>query len=159
MGVLNAEFRYQALADLAWIESFDTVVCLAFLHHVPEADLAGFLGTIRRHLRPGGIFYSQDPNVNGVLRAIGRVLLGARYDAYHTPDERELDPAELAATLRGAGCAAPDVRYVDLALIAALYLWKRGAAWPLHLAALVDRVFCASPFARWASGFAVIARA
>ncbi|HVP29756.1 MAG TPA: methyltransferase domain-containing protein [Myxococcota bacterium] len=157
--VPNVEFRCQALADLAWSESFDTVVCLAFLHHVPEVALPGFLDTIRRHLRPGGIFYAQDPNVNGVLRSIGRVVMGARYGTYHTPDERELDPDELCAALRAAGFATLDVRYVDLTLIPGLYVWKRGAAWPMHLAALVDRVFCASPFARWASGFAVIARA
>lgn len=156
--VANAEFCCQALADLAWSESFDTIVCLAFLHHVPETDLAGFLATVHRHLRPGGFFYSQDPNARGILRTVGRAVMGGRYDAYHTPDERELDPAELAAALRDAGFASVDVRYVDLALIPSLYLWKRGAAWPLRLAALVDRAFCASPFARWASGFAVIAR-
>lgn len=158
-GVANAEFRCQPLADLAWSETFDTIVCLAFLHHVPDSELAGFLSTVRRHLRAGGIFYSQDPNAEGLLRKVGRVVLGARYDAYHTPDERELVPRELAAALRTAGFASLDVRYVDLVLIPALYLWRRGAAWPMHAAAFVDRVFCASPLARLASGFAVIARA
>ena len=157
-GIANVEFHCRALSDLAWNETFDTIVCLAFLHHVPEPDLAGFLATVRRHLRPGGLFYSQDPNVRGVLRAIGRLVLGARYDTYHTPDERELEPAELAGLLRAAGFASVDVRFIDLTLIPGLYVWKRGAGWPLHVCAAVDRVFCASPFARWASGFAAIAR-
>jgi SAM-dependent methyltransferase len=157
-GIQNVEFRCSTLADLRWDHSFDTIVCLAFLHHVPERDLAPFLATARRHLRPGGIFYAQDPNARGILRSVGRKLLGRRYDAYHTPDERELDPEEMMSALRAAGFGAVEVRFVDLTLIPALYLWKRGAAWPLRLAAAVDRAWCASPCARWASGFALIAR-
>ena len=156
--VANVEFRCVALADLGWNETFDAIVCLAFLHHVSEPDLASFLATARRHLRPGGLFYSQDPNAGGILRTVGRRVLGARYDRYHTPDERELDPEEMVAALRAAGFGLVDVRFVDLTLIPALYLWKRGAAWPLRMCAAVDRLFCATPFAPWASGFAVIAR-
>ena len=158
-GIDNVEFRCLSFADLDWDQSFDTIVCLAFLHHVPERDLPHFLAAARRHLDPGGIFYAQDPNVRGVLRAVGRTLMGRRYDTYHTPDERELDPDETVSALRAAGFGAVEVRFVDLTLIPALYLWKRGAAWPLRMAAAVDRAFCASPLARWASGFAVIARA
>jgi 2-polyprenyl-3-methyl-5-hydroxy-6-metoxy-1,4-benzoquinol methylase len=158
-GIHNVEFHCLSFADLPWDRSFDTIVCLAFLHHVPECDLPHFLATARRHLHPGGIFYAQDPNVHGVLRAVGRTLMGRRYDTYHTPDERELDPDETVSALRAAGFAAVEVRFVDLTLIPALYLWKRGVAWPLRMAAALDRAWCASPLARWASGFAVIARA
>jgi SAM-dependent methyltransferase len=155
----NVEFRCLSFAELRWEESFDTIVCLAFLHHLPESELSNFLANARRHLRPGGIFYSQDPNAGGVLRTVGRRLMGSRYHAYHTPDERELDPDEMVSQLRRAGFGSVEVQFVDLTLIPALYLWKRGVAWPLRLAAAVDRAWCASPLARWASGFAVIARA
>lgn len=157
-GIDNVEFRCLALGDLRWEESFDTIVCLAFLHHLPEADLLSFLATARRHLRPGGLFYAQDPNVRGILRTVGRRLMGNRYDNYHSPHERELDPDEMVSRLREAGFGSVEVRFVDLMLIPALYLWKRGGAWPLRLAAAIDRAWCASPFAPWASGFAVIAR-
>ena len=157
-GIDNVEFRCQTLADLRWDDSFDTIVCLAFLHHLPEPDLLNFLSTARRHLHPGGLFYAQDPNARGILRAVGRRLMGQRYHAFHTPDERELDPDEMVSALRAAGFGAVEVRFVDLTLIPALYLWKRGASWPMRLAAAIDRVWCAGPFARWASGFAVIAR-
>jgi SAM-dependent methyltransferase len=157
-GVDNVEFRCETLSDLHWDQSFDTIVCLAFLHHLPEQDLESFLGTARRHLRLGGIFYAQDPNARGILRTVGRTLMGGRYDTYHTPDERELDPGEMVSVLHAAGFGAVEVRFIDLTLMPALYLWKRGTAWPLRLAAAVDRAWCASPFARWASGFALIAR-
>lgn len=157
-GTGNAEFRCASFRDLAWGEKFETITCLAFLHHVPEAELADFLRACHEHLVPGGIFFSQDPNVRGVLRAIGRVAMGERYHAYHTPDERELDPHELARALRAAGFTDVAIRHVDLTLIPACYVLRRGPALALRLAALVDRLWCATPLARWSSGFAALAR-
>jgi SAM-dependent methyltransferase len=157
-GARNASFRCTSFRDLPWDERFDTIVCLAFLHHVPEAELPEFLRACHAHLVPGGRFFSQDPNARGALRAVGRVVLGGGYDRYHTPDERELDPAVLAADLQRAGFASVAVHHVDLTLIPACYVLARWPAWPLRLAALADRAFCASPLARWSSGFAAVAR-
>lgn len=157
-GVANVSFRCASFRELPWDERFDTIVCLAFLHHVPEPELPGFLRDCHAHLEPGGRFFSQDPNARGALRALGRVLLGSRYDRYHTPDERELDPAELSACLRAAGFVAVDVLHVDVTLIPACYVLARGPAWPLRFAAIADRLWCASPLARWSSGFAALAQ-
>lgn len=157
-GVRNVEFRCLSFRDLAWNERFDTIVCLAFLHHVPEAELPGFLRACHEHVVPGGLFFSQDPNVRGVLRAIGRRVLGARYHAYHSPDERELDPAELARAVSAAGFTSVAIRHVDLALTPATYVLARGPGWPLHLLAWLDRLWCATPLAPWSSGFALVAR-
>ncbi len=157
-GIANAEFRCASFVDMALQERFDAIVCLAFLHHVPEPALADFLATAHAHLEPGGLFYSQDPNVHGVLRAVGRRVLGPRYDTYHSPDERELDPAALAAALRDAGFATVAIRPIDLTLIPALFVLVDGPAFVFHILALVDRLWCASPFARWASGFSALAR-
>lgn len=157
-GVRNLEFRCMSFRDLAWTERFDTIVCLAFLHHVPEPELPAFLGACREHLAPGGLFFSQDPNARGVLRAIGRVVLGAGYDRYHSPDERELDPRETLAQLRAAGLADVALRHVDLTLIPAGYVLRRGPAWPFHLLAWLDRAWCATPLAPWSSGFAAWGR-
>jgi 2-polyprenyl-3-methyl-5-hydroxy-6-metoxy-1,4-benzoquinol methylase len=154
----NAEFRCMSFRDLAWSERFDTIVCLAFLHHVSAPELPDFLRDCRNHLAPGGLFFSQDPNVNGVLRKIGRKLMGEKYDAYHSPDERELDPAELTQQLRDAGLSAIAVRHVDLTLIPACYVIQRGSALPLRLLAWLDRVWCATPLAPWSSGFAAWGR-
>jgi SAM-dependent methyltransferase len=157
-GVRNVEFRCASFRDLPWDEKFDTIVCLAFLHHVSEAELPGFLRACHEHLAPGGVFFSQDPNVHGVLRAIGRVVMGAGYDKYHSPEERELDPEELRGQLHEAGLGAVQIRHVDLTLIPACYVIRRGPGLPLQLLAWLDRAWCATPLARWSSGFAAWGR-
>jgi 2-polyprenyl-3-methyl-5-hydroxy-6-metoxy-1,4-benzoquinol methylase len=157
-GVDNVEFRCLSVIDLALSERFDTIVCVAFLHHLPAAALPYFLATTYERLAPEGLFYAQDPNVHGLLRAVGRRLLGQRYDTYHSRDERELDPAEIAAALTRAGFSRVAIRFIDLTLIPALYVWLRGPALPLYVCAALDRLWCASPLAPWASGFSVVAR-
>ena len=157
-GVRNVEFRCVSVVDLALTERFDTIVCVAFLHHLPAAALDHFLAVMCDRLEPGGLFYSQDPNRHGVLRFVGRRLLGNRYDSYHSRDERELDPAEITGALSTAGFSAIAVRYVDLTLIPSLYFSPRGPDGIFRAFALLDRLWCASPFARWASGFSVVAR-
>jgi hypothetical protein len=134
------------------------VICVAFLHHVPESEVPALLARIHAHLEPGGIFYSQDPNVKGLLRAVGRVVLGSRYDAYHTPDERELDPDALDRALREAGFAEVEIVPTDLTLIPAMYMLAKQPGWILYLCRGVDAIFCATPLRRWASGFAAVSR-
>jgi high affinity sulfate transporter 1 len=157
-GARNVEFRCMSFRDLPWQERFDAIVCLAFLHHVSEPELPGFLRACHDHLAPGGLFFSQDPNVRGALRAVGRVAMGKRYHSFHTPDERELDPDELGQQLRTAGFADVAIRHVDLTLTATCFLLRRGWNPLVRLGALVDRAWCASPLARWSSGFAAVAR-
>jgi 2-polyprenyl-3-methyl-5-hydroxy-6-metoxy-1,4-benzoquinol methylase len=156
--VSNVEFRCVSLADLDVSERFDTVVCVAFLHHLPAAGVAPFLDFVAAHLAPGGLLYTQDPNVHGLLRRVGRLVLGRRYDAYHSPDERELDPGEVVAALRAAGFVSVTLRYVDTTLIPMVYAARQGPAPLFHACAAFDRLWCASPLARWASGFSIVAR-
>lgn len=157
-GVTNVDFRCMPLSDLGWDEQFDTVVCLAFLHHVWEPDIPGLLQEIYNHLNMGGFFYSLDPNVHGVLRKIGRVILGAKYNNYHTPDERELDPQQLKGTLRAAGFNPVEIVNIDLTLIPLMFMLKKAPAWLFHVLLGIDWAWCHSPFARWASGFSAVAR-
>lgn len=157
-GIENVAFHCLSVSNLNWHERFDTVICLAFLHHVPEADVPDLLARIFEHLEPGGMLYSQDPNVKGLLRAVGRVMLGSRYHDYHTPDERELDPDQLSDSLRSAGFAQVEIVPIDLTVIPAMYMLATRPGWILHVCAWVDRIFCASPLRRWASGFAAISR-
>jgi SAM-dependent methyltransferase len=157
-GVKNVDFRCMPLSDLGWDEQFDTVVCLAFLHHVWEPDIPGLLQQICRHLNNGGFFYSLDPNVHGVLRKIGRVVLGQKYNNYHTPDERELDPQQLISSLRDAGFIDVEIIYIDLTLIPLMFILKKAPAWLFQVLLRIDRMWSSSPFARWASGFSAVAR-
>ena len=153
-GAANVEFRCASFRDLALSERFDTIVCLAFLHHVSEPEMLAFVSACHDRLELGGLFFAQDPNVNGVLRKLGRRVMGEKYDAYHSPDERELDPEETAELFADAGLAAVGVRHVDLTLIPASYVILDGSGWPLRIAAWLDRVWCATPLAPWSSGFA-----
>jgi len=156
-GIVNVDFKCMSLSELVWDEQFDTIVCLAFLHHIREPDLPDFLRRVYDHLTPGGFFYSQDPNVHGVFRKIGRIVLRSNYDIYHSPDERELDPKELRALLRLAMFDSVQIGYIDLTLIPALYVLAKRAGWPLYLCLGIDWLWCHSPFARWASGFTALA--
>lgn len=157
-GVTNVDFQCQSLAELDWNQTFDAIVCLAFLHHVREAELFDFLQAIHAHLNPGGVFFAHDPNRHGWLRKVGRVVLGRKYDTYHSPDERELDPREIQALLRKAGFAEVRIGHLDSTLIPSMYLLAKGPAWPLSICVGVDWLWCHSPFARWASAFTTFAR-
>lgn len=156
--VRNVEFRCSTAAELDTRDRFDTIVCLAFLHHVPEAELRGFLDGMLARLIPGGLLYSQDPNVHGLLRKIGRAVMGRRYDTYHTADEREIDPGAHSALLHETGFVDVRIEPIDLTLIPAMFLLRNGPAWPLRACVWVDRLWCATPLGRWATGFAAAAR-
>ena len=151
--VKNVDFQCLALSDLSWESQFDAVICLAFLHHVPEEDTPDLLREAFAHLRPGGLFYCQEPNREGFLRKVGRVVLGKGYDKYHSPDERELVPTQLRRQLRAAGFASIKVGYIDLTLIPAYYVLTKGPSFPFYLRRAVDWVWCHTPLAPWASGF------
>jgi len=156
--VENVHFRRASLAELEWDEMYDTIVCIAFLHHVPPAELPILLEQAHAHLTPGGVFYSQDPNVWGFLRTVGHIVLGKKYDTYHSPDERELDPAELVTLLRDAGFARIQIGYNDLTLHPAQYVMPTSPGWLRYPCVPIDWIWCHSPLARWASGFTACAR-
>ena len=157
-GLQNVEFRCSAPSELPAGERFDGIVCLAFLHHVPEAELPALLARLHAQLAPGGFFFAREPSRRGVLRALGRLVLGARYGRYHSPDERELDAGEVALQLRAAGFESARIDWIDVALIPGHYLFPRAPGFVMRLFALADRVWCATPLARWASGFTAFAR-
>ncbi|MCL6502395.1 MAG: class I SAM-dependent methyltransferase [Pirellulales bacterium] len=158
LGYANLEFRCQSLFDLEWDRSFDAVFCLALLHHLPEQELPEFLRQVYAHLRPQGWLFTHDPNRRGVLRHLGRWVLGARYHRYHSPHERELDPDEIARLVRDAGFAKVQVGYLDHTLIPSMYLLARGPAWPLRLCLALDWLWCRSPLRRWSSAFTIAAQ-
>lgn len=157
-GVTNAQFLCVAAEDLVTDLTFDTVICIAFLHHVPVDAFRPFVEQLVTRVAPGGLLYTQDPNVHGTLRAIGRVVLGDRYDHYHSPDERELDPRELRDLLVDLGLTGVRVRGIDVTILPLGYMFPRGPHWPMHLCAWFDAGWCATPLERWASGFFAVSR-
>jgi SAM-dependent methyltransferase len=153
LGVKNVVFRCMPLEDLEGTETYDAVVCLAIIHHVPPDDVPGLLRGLCQRLTPGGLFYSEDPNRRGVLRWLARLMFKGFYDHYHSPDERELEPTELLEQLRAAGFSDARIGYIDLTLIPGGYALTRGPAALMYFMLWADWLWCHSPFARWASGF------
>lgn len=155
-GLDRVEFICADITAFDFDREFDTILCVGFLHHLSDADALALLTRIRRHLREGGLVHTQDPNARGILRKIGRLVLGARYDAYHTEDERELDPDRVRALFVEAGFEKTRLRYMDLSLIPAMQLFPSAPAWVMAGFAGLDRLFCGLPgLARWSSGFSV----
>ena len=78
--------------------SFDAVIAIFFLHHLPDSELAALPARLAQTLSPGGAFYSLDPSRARLSGIVGRKLIPGLMKKYQTPDERELD-GETAATL------------------------------------------------------------
>ncbi len=153
--ITNIEFICADVGSFELEGSFDTVVCVAFLHHLSDRECLELLARIYRHLREGGLLHTQDPNARGLLRWLGRIVLGSRYDEFHSDDERELDPTAVSQMFLEAGFESVNLRYMDLCLIPAMQLFPKAPGWTMQSFALVDRAWCSLPVARWASGFAV----
>jgi len=154
-GCANVHFECADVQGLALDGTFDTVVFIGFLHHLTQDEASALLRWIRDRLRPGGLLHTQDPSARGILRRLGRLVLGDRYDAYHTEDERELDPRSVRALVLEAGFAKAEIRYMDFCLIPGMQLFARAPDLLMTAFSGIDRALCALPTAPLASGFAV----
>jgi SAM-dependent methyltransferase len=85
---------------------FDAIIAIFFLHHLDEIEFAATIDRIHSSLRPGGAFYSLDPNRLRLSGAIGQLLIPKLMARYQTPDEHELDPAQTAAAFARRGFEA-----------------------------------------------------
>jgi SAM-dependent methyltransferase len=101
LGIANARFEEGSSAP----GSFDAVIAVFFLHHLPDQALADLPRNLAGVLAPGGVFYSLDPSRHRLSGAVGRRLIPGLMKKYQTPDERELDPEWTAGLFRSAGFA------------------------------------------------------
>ncbi len=154
----NIDFKCQSFFDIEWNKQYDAIICIGFLHHVPEKALPNFLKQAYDHLKPNGFFFSQDPNVNGIMRKIGRLILKDKYNKYHTVDERELEPNETIDLFKGVGFPLVKIHHLDLTLIPGVYMFTKGMSWLMYLFFLVDFGWSISPFKNLSSGFSLLAK-
>lgn len=157
-GVANAEFIESGAAEASLTNaSFDAVIGIFFLHHLPDAELHKMALRIRAWLKPGGVFYALDPSRYRLSGALGAVLVPHLMRRYQTPDEHELKPADTAARFREAGFDA-HYRYYDFCStpLAGLFpSWRLGYGLMRSLDELLIRV----PLLRAvSSNFELIAR-
>ncbi len=106
-GVSNVEFLETTLeAGMLEGRSFDAIIAIFFLHHLPDAELEQAAAQIATFLKPGGAFYSLDPSKYRLSGALGKLLVPKLMRRYQTPDERELDPRVTTEIFHRAGLGA-----------------------------------------------------
>jgi SAM-dependent methyltransferase len=137
---------------------FDVIAAFAFLHHLSDAAIRDTFGAARKALRPGGAFYSSDPNRKRLIRFFTGCVR-ATYERYHSPDERELDADALALLATQAGFCRPVISYVDYFLGPLAWLAPGTPRWFAPALAALDRLALSVPLARrYASSFSLLAR-
>lgn len=91
--------------------SFDAVIAVFFLHHLPDDLLAAAPARVTEFLDGDGVFYSLDPSFRRLSGRVGRIVVPRLMKKYQTEDERELDPRETEALFARAGFTAAAVIY------------------------------------------------
>lgn len=158
LGVHNVEFL-ETMLEAGMLEgrTFEAIIAVFFLHHLPDAELQQTAAQIFGFLKPGGVFYGLDPSRHRLSGALGRRLVPKLMQRYQTPDEHELDPRQTVEVFRQAGLAA-EYRYFDFTSspLAGLFpSWRTG----FHVTRVLDEALIRTPgIRRLGSNFELIAR-
>ena len=137
--------------------SFDVVMAIFFLHHVPDGMLEALPRQIYELLAPGGRFYSLDPSRRRLSGAIGSVVVPKLMQKYQSPDERQLDARTMAELFRRAAFETRSEFYDFLSSPLAGLL--PGWAWGYRLARRLDNAIIRVPIVcEFGSNFEVVAR-
>jgi SAM-dependent methyltransferase len=107
LGVRNVRFLEGGWTALPLEpKSFDVVLAIFFLHHLPDPALAAFPRQVLPLLRNGGRFYALEPSARRLSGFLGKLLVPSLMRKYQTADERQLQPETTAASFREAGFTA-----------------------------------------------------
>ena len=125
-GIANARFEEGSLESVSG--SFDAIIAIFLLHHLPDSILHDAPALIRERLAPGGVFYSLDPSRRRLSGMVGSLLFPRLMQKYQSPDERQLDAGETAAYFRSAGftCRTSMYDFVSSPLAGLLPGWRSG---------------------------------
>ena len=128
-GLRNATFLEGSLEDLPFEpHSFDLVFAIFFLHHLPDESLVDTIRRTRELLVAGGRFYALDPSRHRLSGAVGRWLFPKLMRGYQSPDERELDRAQLEGWFQAEDfpCEIGFYDFVSSPLAGLLPAWRTG---------------------------------
>ena len=137
--------------------SFDLIIAIFFLHHLPSEVLQTMPGRMMQLLKPDGCFYALDPSRYRLSGAIGSLLFPKLMRKYQSPGERQLRPRDTAALFTQAGFECR-LEYYDFASSPLAGLFP---AWALgyRAARSVDNWIVRVPLLRrMGSNFEIIAR-
>ncbi len=136
--------------------SFDVVIAVFYLHHLPDGELGRHAGLVRSLLAPGGAFYSLDPNRYRLSGAVGKLICPGLMKRYQSPGERELKPTEVVRLFAAGGFVSRAGMYDFVSTpLAGLF---PGAAPLYRLGRLADEVLIRAPLLnRLGSNFELIA--
>lgn len=157
-GVHNVDFVAGSWRSVQLAErSFDIVIAIFFLHHLPESDLQALPDQLGRFLKPGGVFYALDPSARRLAGFLGELLVPKMMKKYQTENEHPLLPRVTAGLFRAAGYETV-TRWFDFTStpVAGLFpRWRTG----YRLGRLLDEGLTRMPLLRQlSSNFELIAR-
>ncbi len=158
-GARNVEFVAAELNAIEFPErSFDIILAIFFLHHLPEEELERVVRRLPSLLRRGGVFYSLDPSRYRLTGALGRILVPGLMRKYRSPGERELGPWSTCERFRRAGLRA-QTRFYDFLSTPCAGLFPKAARL-YRFARLTDEFLVRVPgLNRLGSNFEILARA
>ena len=156
--VANVEFLEGELGTLRFAPaSFDVIIAVFLLHHLPDEDLQRLATRVASLLAPGGVFYSLDPSRYRLLGAIGKLVAPKLMKKHRSPDERELSPSAVRELFNANGLAARVSMYDFFSTPLAGLL--PGVALAYRISRLVDDLVVRAPLLnRLGSNFELIAR-
>jgi SAM-dependent methyltransferase len=137
--------------------SFDLIMAIFFLHHLPGEVLQMMPGRVIELLKPGGCFYSLDPSRYRLSGAIGSLMFPKLMRKYQLPGVRQLRSGETASLFTRAGfeCRLEYYDFVSSPLAGLFPGWAKG----YRAARRVDNLIVRVPgLKRMGSNFEIIAR-
>jgi SAM-dependent methyltransferase len=158
LGVTNASFLLSELDDPALErESFDIIIAVFFLHHLPDRIDVELPRRIYQLLKPGGRFYALDPSRYRLSGAIGKLLFPRLMRKYQTAGEEPLSPYRTwdAFTRAGFEVYRSFYDFVSTPLAGLCPSWRSGYV----VSRYVDELLTRLPVMRFlSSNFEVVAR-
>ena len=156
--LINLQFAVGDIQTLSFPrDSFDVIWAAAVLHHIDNEMIQRLLERSLQWLKPGGYFLSIDPSSRRLISLFKR-LVQAKYQRYHSPDERELNPGTLCDMFRRAGFTNIRLLYPDYFLNPLSWLYPSLSTIVVRLVSLVDALLLKLPLVKdYASSFTVIA--
>jgi SAM-dependent methyltransferase len=157
LGIRNAAFMLADMdSETLERESFDVVIGVFFLHHLPESIDDRLPLRIHQLLKPGGVFYGLDPSSRRLSGLIGKLLIPKLMAKYQTEGEEPLQPSR---TWRAFTRAGFEVRksYYDFASTPLAGLFPSGRS-IYRASRVLDNVLVRIPLLRLlSSNFEVVA--